>query len=50
MISIALKVGGFIVTAATTFVVSSAGNTLGRFFYDGLRDIFGVKNEEEDQL
>ena len=48
MNSVIIKVGSTIVGAAITFVVSSAGRTLGGFIYDGVRDIFGSKEEEED--
>ncbi len=47
MNSVIIKVGSTIVGAAVTFVVSSAGRTLGGFIYDGVRDIFGSKEEED---
>ena len=38
--------GSLIISAAATFVVSSAGRTIGEFWYDALRDLFGSKDND----
>ena len=43
-----ITIGNLVIGAAVTFVVSSAGRTIGEFWYDGLRDLFGSKDPGEE--
>ena len=41
-----ITIGNLVIGAAVTFVVSAAGRTIGEFWYDGLRDLFGSKDKD----
>lgn len=41
-----ITIGNLIIGAAVTFVVSSAGRTIGEFWYDALRDLYGSKDND----
>ena len=42
-----ITLGSLIIGAAMTFVVSSAGRTIGEFWYDALRDLYGSKDNND---
>lgn len=45
-----ITLGNLIISAAVTFVVSSAGRTIGEFWYDALRDLYGSKNDPGEEV
>lgn len=45
-----ITLGNLIIGAAVTFVVSSAGRTIGKFWYDALRDLYGSKNDPGEEV
>ena len=45
-----ITLGNLIISMAATFVVSSAGKTIGEFWYDGLRDLFGSKDDPGEEV
>lgn len=45
-----VAIGNLIIGAAVTFVVSSAGRTIGEFWYDALRDLYGSKDDPGEEV
>lgn len=45
-----ITLGNLIISMAATFVVSSAGRTIGEFWYDALRDLYGSKDDPGEEV